>query len=461
MKHTVANGNHGESECRPANTKIDNYLMIALCSAAIAPLLHTIITWDSDGRLTSNAFAIRHLSIPVIIIEIFIVWISSLSALDLRQSYQNQILFVKCVLSLWGALALFTSLFYSNQLVSSIFFTGRYILHIVVLVSICDLVSRNEYFDTGRWLIALTVGSMLYLLSLLIFIYLTRNEVDFPWALRLPSATNVRQIGNLLSILAIAPIAALLARDQAHKALYFMAVTLIVGFVAWTGTRGGILGLAVGSTFGILLAFKFTSGRNIALLALSCCAGFLISTLFFRPAPDFGLFRMVESLTSGQHISAGRAVMWTDTTSEILRNPFLGFGSGSYRENMLEKYQFDFNHPHNVILQYIYDWGIFGGTAALIMLAWLGWRLLSIDNPGSTLRFLSIGGFCATLAIAMIEGTLFHPLPILAAILMIAPALGSAARSGLPDHEGRASVGDSNVALNVPSSRPVGILTTC
>lgn len=429
MEHSAAAREHDKSIDNSANTPAIDHLVAALCLAAIAPLFQSIITWDTDGKLTASAFVVRHLSLPTVVLEIVIVYIASLGGLNLRKAYNSLSLSVKWAIAIWLVFALFTSIFISSDSILSIFVLIRYLIHGIVLASFVYLLSQSKYYDLKQWLATLTIGALLYLISLVIFVYLTRNYDNFPWALRLPSATNIRQIGNLLAILAIAPVTALLARDHTQKVFYFWAVALIVAFVTWTGTRGGMLGLALGSILGVLMAFKFTSSRNLALLVISWVTGILISIPFFLPAADFGLFRMVKTVTSDQEISPGRIEMWTDTLSEILKNPVLGFGSGSYRQNMFEQYQYDFNHPHNVVLQYMYDWGIVGGMAALMILACLGWRLFTIKNQGSTVRFLSIAGFCATLAIAMIEGTLFHPLPILIAIAMVSPALGTAPKS--------------------------------
>jgi O-antigen ligase len=224
-------------------------------------------------------------------------------------------------------------------------------------------------------------------------------------------------------MLAIAPVAGLLVRDGSNKRSYFIAVALIVGFVAWTGTRGGSLGLALGTSFAIMATPRFTTLRNLGILIASCTTGLLLSIAAFHPAPQFGLFRMVATVSTDD-ASSGRVSMWIDTLTEITTSPFFGFGSGRFRESML-KYGFENNHPHNFVLQYIYDWGIIGGTAALIALAWLGMQLFQFKNQVSMTRFLSLSGFIGTLGVAMVEGTLFHPLPMLIGIALIAPALGS------------------------------------
>lgn len=431
MRHSVTHGKIDENTGAPSNTRVLSYLLAALCLIAIAPLFQSLATWDRDGKLAETAFVIRHLSLPTVVIEIFIVYIASRGGFDPAAVYRNLELKTKIAIIVWSIFAVFTTFFVSSDILSSLFILMRYFIHCIVLCCLVFLVLQSENFNVKKWIEFLTIGALLYLISLLVFVYLTRNSDSFPWALRLPSATNIRQIGNLLSILAIAPITALLARDHSQKAYYFLAVSLIIAFVTWTGTRGGMLGLALGSTLGIIATFKFTSLRNIALLTTSWVGGALFSIPFFRPAADFGLFRMVKTVTTDQQLSPGRTEMWRDTFFEILQNPFLGYGSGNFRQNMLEKYHYDFNHPHNVILQYIYDWGIFGGLAALVILLSVGGRLLASRPQGSAVRFLAIAAFCTTLTIAMIEGTLFHPLPILMTIAMISPALGLASKSAL------------------------------
>ena len=57
------------------------------------------------------------------------------------------------------------------------------------------------------------------------------------------------------------------------------------------------------------------------------------------------------------------------------------------------------------------------------MLTALGWHLMRLKNCNLSARFTSIAGFSAVIVIALIEGTLFHPLPILIGLALIAPAL--------------------------------------
>lgn len=395
---------------------------IAISVIALTPLIHTIMTWDSDGLLSSRAFAMRHFSVPVMLLEIGMIFLAITKGFELKTASSNWPRGLKILVTIWFAFAMFSCFLHTGDAGLSLFITFRYMLHGLVLAAVVFVVSMKRSFDIYVYLKILTIGAIAYLLALVVFIALIAEPDSFAWVLRLPSATNVRQIGNNLSLLAIAPIVLILARDTSNRLAYIVTVSLIVAFVTWTGTRGGLFGLTVGIMVAILATKEFTTIRNVGLLLASSILGLLISFPLFKPDPQFGLFRIVSSISS-EDASSGRIDIWGYTINEIAKRPFLGFGSGRYRDNMRELYDFDFNHPHNVVLQYVYDWGIIGGGAGLLILSWLGIRLFSTNDNGSSVRFVSIAGFTATLAISMIEGTLFHPLPIFICIALVSPAL--------------------------------------
>ena len=164
----------------------------------------------------------------------------------------------------------------------------------------------------------------------------------------------MHQIGNNLSLLAVAPLAALLAKQNPNRSLHFIAFAVIICFVAWTGTRGGLIGLVVGLSAGLIVARGFTTLRKIGLMILSLISGLLASIPLFAPAPEFGLFRIASSHLRDDAFS-GRIEMWINALAEISRKPLPGYGSGMYREHMFQITGFAYNHPHNFFLQFGFD----------------------------------------------------------------------------------------------------------
>jgi O-antigen ligase len=88
---------------------------------------------------------------------------------------------------------------------------------------------------------------------------------------------------------------------------------------------------------------------------------------------------------------------------------------------MSRLYPIDLNHPHNFVLQYVYDWGLIGGAAATSLLALLGVAILRARAQSLMVRFTAIAAYVSTCTAALIDSPLFHPLPMIGAIALIAP----------------------------------------
>ena len=122
-------------------------------------------------------------------------------------------------------------------------------------------------------------------------------------------------------------------------------------------------------------------------------------------------------------VSSGRTQIWQHTIAEIEKAPLLGHGAGTFNKTMFETYGFDLNHPHQAILQYVYDWGFFGGTAALGILAFF---LLAASRAArkklpADIAFAAVAAICTTGVVAMIDGALFYPLSICLTLALAAP----------------------------------------
>ena len=115
--------------------------------------------------------------------------------------------------------------------------------------------------------------------------------------------------------------------------------------------------------------------------------------------------------------TSGRIELWKYTINKYFENPILGKGPGSffimsfidviYNDHPFEKAP---SQPHNMILQFLIEWGIIGTSIILILLIkiliksleiLIKYKKLILLIPGLTLIKLTIHG--------MIDGTFFHP----------------------------------------------------
>jgi hypothetical protein len=408
-----------------ANTnamQASRFWLYTISLIAALPVLQTLATWDFDGRLSPQAFSMRHYSMPAVIGELGVFWFAVRAGLSIKSVFANLSKPVFALLSIWAIFALLALFWDSTGLVNAAFILLRYTLHGFCLASVIFLLNQTAHFDKKIWLEAISIGGLTYAALLSLFCVLVPDPDNFPWMLRIPSATNIRHIANLIGIMALAPIALLLTKDAGRKWLYWITVALIMTFTTWTGSRSTMLGLLFGIGVAALLSYGFSTLRNAAAALLATATGILLSLPLPMPDTVFGLFRMINTtVASGGDASSGRVELWSHTVHEIMKSPLIGYGSGRFSENMHRLYGIDLNHPHNVILQYAYDWGVIGGAVGLSLLAILGYNIWRSSQQDQTVRFVAIAAFVMMCSTAMIDSMLVYPLPIIIAIALIAP----------------------------------------
>ena len=393
----------------------------ALLLVALAPALHVVATWDLDGGLSSAAYALRHYSYVIVVVEICVMWLALRNNMSFTHVFADLPKSVKVLLALWLVLSL-TALFSTTAGLSNAVFTlARYLIHGLFLISMVHLLKTADFLDGRVWLEILSVGAIIYLMLLVFFCILVPNPNDFPWVFRLPSATNIRQIANNAGMLAIAPIALLLAVNRRYFFRYAMALMTVLSFVSWSGSRATLLGLIIGIMCGIVTVWKFTSIRSVILCGVASISAITMSLALPVPDPSFGLVRLVKASEVQEDPTSGRSELWIQTSQQIFQSPWIGYGSGRFRENMGSQYGTVLNHPHNFILQYLYDWGLVGGSIALLLLAILGVKIWQKREADPMYRFLAVSAYVTICSTAMIDSPLFHPLPIMIALTLIAP----------------------------------------
>jgi O-antigen ligase len=407
-----------------ADRKTTEIWKIAIIIIAMMPLIQTIVTWDDDGQFTLLAHYIRQYSLPTTMLEPILLIVCAVAGWRphkqfFRLSRATQLLIVATV-----SFILISSLAVSASPMVSMLFALRYAAHILLVGALAHILSAA---DTDRgieyWVWAIFVGGLVYVAALSYFAIFVPKPVDFRWSERLPSATNIRQIGNVVSLLALVPVTLLLFESNARKAaLAWVGLICLLTFVMWSGSRGALISLCVATGFAawrtrpaisVVRQLFFVSAAVIALVA---------SVLIPVPDSSFGIIRMAESVSSSD-LSSGRVQIWQNSVSAILNSPLFGHGAGTYRHNMALMNGVPLNHPHNFILQFVYDWGILGGGLLIAFLTSFGVRLLSSSVSRANARFLASSAFVTLVSGAMIDGPLFYPLPIIVTIAMMSPQI--------------------------------------
>lgn len=401
-----------------AGKKLDSWSAAILLLAAL-PSIFVLLTWDLDGVLSPGAYALRYFSIPITVGELVIVLFAMRKNFSITDTLRRQQLLPKLLLSIWFLFAFLPVLFVAENKMLSAFSTLQYALHGVFLAALVYLAKWNNFQSRDTLIEIFSIGAIAYIALLVLFTLCVPKWELFPWDLRLPSGTNVRQIGYFSALLAIGPVSLLLF-DQKSSARWCLFVGLIVVFISWTGSRGALAGLFIAPLIAALVIWRTLPLRRIILLLLSFVAGMTASLPLPTPGPDFGLVRMATSF-SRDDLGSGRTYVWKTTITEIAKSPWIGHGSGTFRPTMKSLYGYGFNQPHQFMLQYVYDWGLLGGGAACLLLLMLFVTSLSRARKfNDSSAFAGVSVLCIIAAIGSIDGALYYPMSIVIAATVVA-----------------------------------------
>lgn len=406
--------------------------LVSILLLTALPSIFVLLTWDVDGVLSPGAYALRYFSIPITLVQIFVVVLAVRKNFSIIAILAKLQLVPKILLSIWFVFALAPVLFVADNKFLSAFATFQYFLHGVFLAALIYLAKWNDIRFHDTLIEIFGIGAIAYTGLLVLFTFCVPNKEMFPWDLRLPSGTNVRQIGYFSAILAIAPVSLLLF-GRNRTGIWCIIFATIVVFISWTGSRGALAGLLIAPLVACVLIWRVVLIRRLALLLASLVIGMAASLPLPTPGPDFGLVRMATSF-SREDIGSGRNYVWKTTIAEIAKSPLIGHGSGTFRPNMKSLYGYGFNQPHQFILQYVYDWGLLGGGAACLLLLMLFLRCLNnARSAKDASAFAAVSILCIIAAIGSIDGALYYPMSIVLAITVV--AIGFANVSISPETE--------------------------
>ena len=156
--------------------------------------------------------------------------------------------------------------------------------------------------------------------------------------------------------------------------------------IGFTGGRSGYLALIVLSPF---IMYNIIGQRHI--LKILIASVIAIALLFTFPVVRARFLKAKEDITLYKQGNVNTSIglrfhMWEIALSEIKKNPFIGIGTGGFRESW-EMYKKDsslpfYDHPHNSFLYMMVSFGITGLAAfcwLLFMMLKRGWK--NRDSP--------------------------------------------------------------------------------
>lgn len=405
------------------------------------PALFAMLTFQATSDL---GMAARRLSLPVRLAELLLVAFAMRDGFRFSAAWHRLTRPVQWAAAIWIVGVVAAAAFAVRDPALARALAAGTLLHGLTALALIDRLRERPAASVLGLLRAAAFGLAGYALAAVYCLSLVPSDADFPWSYFSAGVTNVRQIGFYgLPLVGIALGLTALAGHKADRrcaaALLFAGMFLVI----WSGGRAA----ALGAVCAIGVAILLSPGQRARLVAVTGACILLAALLAhgLAPAPQYGPASLLRFLsqdhgtgTGLDQYSSGRLQFWQWTWEDIVRQPLIGHGEGQFAWMIYERIGTDFNHPHNVVLQIAYEWGV-PGLAALVLMA--GGVLLRASRlRGAELAYAvpALSGITGLGVTALMDGALYYPMPLLTAFLFLAViARGNAAqRAACPDRTG-------------------------
>lgn len=388
-----------------------------------------------DIAMTSLPLEIlRQLNAPFVFAELVICAWAFVRGFKLRGSFMALDKPARIALAVFAASFWIGGAFVSKAAPFATLFNLSYAIHIAFLAAVAQLARGWSERDTamlGR-LAALALAGFGAMIAIRFLLPPPGRPVDtIQWQFAIPGFISVRLFGAVAG--AWATVALYLATTRASepnlRSWVFAACTLTVGMVVWSGTRAAVFGIGVAGTIALL---RWRASMRPELVAKASGAAILGCILAVVLLPygdrDFWLFIPSDFQGGADTVASGRLTLWLASWKAFCTVPLFGAGPGASAW-ILPPTIFPHIQPHNLVMEFLLNWGLIAAGAALFLLV----KLVAsahrrAGNEPTAVPFLLAAD--SLLAMALLDGT-FHfaqHLMLWAAFMGIALGAASNAR---------------------------------
>lgn len=298
---------------------------------------------------------------------------------------------------------------WSAETVVSIF---RYL---VMVTHVVFIMSLAKYFSLSDKLPFDFLPHSILIASSLLFIDINFNltNIDYNEGLRIITSSNIRHLGHIVIISTLYLSIKILMGERINNILFTLSTITSISLIIWLGGRGAILSYLIGISLVIIFIYKHNELKiknSVTLICLIITS--LILSLPFNVYSWNGLNRLLDAkeyyVKDLNALSTNRIELWETSWNFIKEKPFFGYGAESFILNSDTVYR----HPHNFIVQWLFDYGIIGLILFLSFIIYINkTSYINIKNDLSTNNLFSIAILVSIISNAFISGTLYYSPP--------------------------------------------------
>ncbi len=408
--------------------------LVALCAPVFAAL-----TFELDFTMNPT----RSLSLPVLAIELTLIVVARIDGFRFVPALRAMPRGVLIALSVWAVGGTLASVMAANPSPARIFFAFS-LLHVLLAIALWDRFSSSWKAHRGLFLAALTGSLLAYVAITQVVTAVLYTSPVFNWDQFGVGVVNIRHLGFYgvaLAGLGMGYVASRKLQSQWWPGLLVAATGFY--FVAWTGGRSPFLSVFV--TLFLLVAIMGPGARLKVTGALLAVAALVmpVSLVTAPPNPLYGLESIIGRVTPDaeappdQNSVSHRTEIWADTLEKVIERPIIGHGQSNWSKQV-ESSRGQHAHPHNLVMQVLYDWGLVGALALLALGLMALWRVRRWVAHRRDLALPAIGGIACLLVMSMADGPFFFAFPqfvVAVCVAVLASIRTDSAGDGQPSRQ--------------------------
>jgi O-antigen ligase len=403
---------------------VSAFVWIVCMALAAAPPILAATTFDR----TFSPTLYLGFAVPTLIAEACVVIAALLSGMRpvaalLRLSTASQI-----AILVWLA-----TLAYVNLAVAPFGYGARLFVLVMLMHGLfaLALVDRLAFGWAGlqdRLLIAVGWGALTYCVVAYGLLWTVRDLSAFDWWQPGVGVSHVRQFAFYgVTCAAIgAGLAASIASSSGRVRVFtsFLFIAVGGGMCLWSGGRAAAGALLLTLALAVAISAPGTRKRAAWIIATAAVAGTGLS-LGWLPHETYGLPRILNSVQPNdagglRQYTTGRTQIWVETLQLWAERPLMGYGMGQFKF-LVPAAVSTYTHPHNAPIQFLFQWGLVGTAAVLVMARKaIVEYAATIRAPDSSAGKVAVCLLTGHGAMSMLEGNLFHTYPVSIVILALA-----------------------------------------
>ena len=387
-----------------------------------APVLMVIIPWDFGPDMNPYRGFMRGHSLTVPLIEMVVILLAMARGFSPFAAISDLPRLTKVGATLFLGLAIWGAAFIADIPIFALLGISKLVIHALFFLAVRNMFESISDIWKDRVWAAIGGGVFGYCLlwgtNILIF-----HPAEDDWMTRVPGLTNPRGAGFFALAGFFAGFAMLPQQGATGKARWqgfcaLLVSTIALGLALWTGSRGGVIAILVGTVIVIIIA----PARQRLLSFVLAVAVLAISANYPLPSvhPSYGMERILNRslpASNNDDLSSGRTQMWINTADKIGQRPLMGWGIDQFSRRG-PTVTLGFKQPHNMVLQLLFSTGLLGAIAACFII--IPMALTQRPERSKPYQRAAWGYISGLLIFGLYDAAFYYPFPVMIFLISIA-----------------------------------------